>query len=239
VTQEKEFMELFNALEQFLRVEYNQDSYAYAGFMATIYRIRKANKNQIISNRYNFDIIQQASQIRNIIAHNNDVVLPTDGFMKKFSELVEKITNPIRVEHIMIPFSRPKTANLDNTIDDAVTLLKQFGFNTIPIINHGTLMGFFTEKSPYDYLSMNKNISINKSMTIKDILEACDLNSDPRRYFAFVNRKLKAEDAYDQFNKDSKARRELLLLLVTENGDPKEKLLGIVALRDIENALLA
>jgi len=238
MTREKEFMELFNSLEQFLRVEYNQDNYGYSGFMATIYRIRKGNKNPLISNRYNFDIIQQASQVRNIIAHNNDVVLPSDSFMKKFADLVEKITNPLRVENIMIPFSRLKTVSLDSSVAEAVDLLKQFGYNTIPIVDKGELLGFFTEKSPYDYLSIHKNETIGKGMLIRDILDAVDLNSDPRRYFAFVNRKLKVEDAYLHFDKDAKTRREMLLLLVTENGDPKEKLLGIVALRDIENALI-
>ncbi len=239
MTREKEFLELFNSLEQFLRVEYNQEQYGYSGFMATIYRIRKGNKNPLISNRYNFDIIQQASQIRNIIAHNNDVVLPTDAFMEKFTHLVEKITNPLRVENIMIPISKLKTVGLSNTVEEAVGLLKEFGFNTIPIIERGNLMGIFTEKSPFDFLSIHKNQTLEKTMKINDILEAVDLNSDPRHYYGFVERKLKIEDAYDLFNKDLKSRREMLLLLVTENGEPKEKLLGIVALRDIENALLA
>ena len=63
MTKEKEFLETFNELEQFLNVEYNQDRFSYSGFMSTIYRIKKANKNPLIANKYNFDILQKASQI--------------------------------------------------------------------------------------------------------------------------------------------------------------------------------
>ncbi|HOO44218.1 MAG TPA: CBS domain-containing protein, partial [Bacillota bacterium] len=152
MSQEKVFLELFNTLEKFLRVEYNQNTYSYTGFMSTIYRIKKSNKNPVISNKYNFDIIQQASQIRNIIAHNNDIVLPTDNFMNKFSDIVEKICNPLRVENIMIPFTKLKTVTRKNTIEDAIGLLKEHGYNTIPVIENNNLLGFFTEKSIFDYL---------------------------------------------------------------------------------------
>lgn len=238
MTKEKEFLEIFNSLEQFLRVEYNQDQSSHPGFMSTLYRIRKSNKNPIISNKFNFDILSQASQIRNIMSHNNDILIPSDSFIKKFGELVQKIRNPLRVEHIMIPFSELKTVTLSDPVETAILLLKQHGYNTIPVIDHGELVGIFTEKSVFDYLSIYKNRTISKDMRIQDILEAIDLNSDPRKYFAFVGRKLSVEDAYKHFDTDLKQRREMLLLLVTEHGEPKEKLLGIVALRDIENALI-
>ncbi|HOO44266.1 MAG TPA: CBS domain-containing protein, partial [Bacillota bacterium] len=90
----------------------------------------------------------------------------------------------------------------------------------------------------FDYLTIYKNKTVDKTMTIADIMEVLDLDSDPRQYFVFIDRKLTVEDAYDHFDKNLKQRRELLLLLVTEHGERNEKLLGIVTLRDIENALI-
>lgn len=238
MTKEKEFLEIFNKLEKYLRIEYNQGNYSYSGFMSTIYRIKKSNKNPNISNKYHFDILQQASQIRNIIAHNNDVLTPTDTFINAFRTVVDKICNPLKVEHIMIQFSKLKTAGLQTTIGEVIEVLKEYGYNTIPIIDEHNLMGIFTEKSLYDFLSMHKNSVLTKQMKISDIIEAIDLNSDPRKYFEFIQRGASLEDAYELFNIDLKHRRELLLLLVTENGKQDETLLGIVALRDIENALL-
>lgn len=238
MTKEKEFLEIFNKLEKYLRIEYNQGNYTYSGFMSTIYRIKKGNKNPNISNKYYFDILKQASQIRNIIAHNNDVLTPSEKFMNDFKDVVDKICNPLRVENVMIRFSKLKTASPENTVGEAIDLLKEYGYNTIPIIGNNNLLGIFTEKSVYDFLSIQKNSVMTKHMKISDIIEAIDLNSDPRKYFEYIKRDANLEDAYELFNVDLKHRRELLLLLVTENGKQEEKLLGIVTLRDIENALL-
>lgn len=237
MSKEKEFLDLFKKLEKHLRIEYNQGRYSISGFMSTIYRIRKSNKNPLINNKYNFDILSQASQIRNILSHNSNVLIPSDKFISEFRGVVTKICEPNKVENIMIEFSKLRTATLETTIKEAITMLKAYGFNTIPIIDNSQLMGIFTEKSIYDYLSMSKNNSINVSMKIKDILEAIDLNSDPRKYFDFISRSASVEEAYECFNVDLKSRRELLLLLVTEVGEFDQKLLGIVALRDIEKAL--
>ncbi|XMB71759.1 CBS domain-containing protein [Mycoplasmatota bacterium WC30] len=235
---EREFMKIFNRLEKYLRIEYNQGNYTYSGFMSTMHRIRKSKKNPSITNKYNFDIIQQASQIRNIISHNNNVLIPTDKFLDEFRGVVDKICHPIKVENIMVQFSKLKVANLEDSVGTVISILKEKGYNTIPIIENNELLGIFTEKSIYDYLSIHKNNMINKDMKIKDIISAIDLNSDPRKYFEFINRNATIEEAYDLFDVDLKHRRELLLLLVTETGAMDEGLLGIVALRDIENVLL-
>ena len=235
---EREFIVIFNRLEKYLRIEYNQGNYTYSGFMSTMYRIKKGRKNPLISNKHNFDIIQQASQIRNIIAHNNNVLIPTDRFMEAFKSVVDKICNPVKIENIMVNFSKLKVAGLEDSVGTVISILKEKGYNTIPIIENNELLGIFTEKSIYDYLSIQKNNTINKDMKIKDIINAIDLNSYPRKYFEFIGRNASIEEAYDLFDVDLKHRRELLLLLVTETGAIDEALLGIVALRDIENVLL-
>ena len=238
MSKEQKFLDLFKRLEKHLRIEYNQNHYSYAGFMSTLYKIKKSRKNHFINNRYNFDIIQQASQIRNIISHNRNVLIPSDSFVDNFEKIVNKICDPLKIENIMIKFSKLKTVTSNSKIEDAIQLLKEHGYNTIPVVDNSTLIGIFTEKSCYDYLSISKNTQINKNMKIEEILEAIDLNSDPRKYFEFVSRNASIHDAYELYNSDRSHKRELLLLLVTENGNKEEKLLGIVALRDVENALI-
>jgi CBS domain-containing protein len=238
MSKETEFLELFKKLEKYLRIEYNQGNYSYASFMSTIYKIKKDYKNPLIANKYNLDIIQQASQIRNIIAHNTNVIIPSDKFLGQFRDVVNKICDPLKVENIMIKISKLKKVNMNNTVGDAIELLSEYGYNTIPVIEDDVLHGIFTEKSVFDYLSMHRHTNISKNMLIKDIIEAIDLNSDPRKYFDFIARTASIEDAYEIYNHDLRNKRELLLLLVTENGRTDEAVLGIVALRDIKNALL-
>ena len=138
----------------------------------------------------------------------------------------------------MTKFSDLKTAKPSDSVGYVIDLLKEHGYNTIPIIENGKLLGAFTEKTVFDFLTIFKNKTISKDMLISDIMEAIDLNSIPRRYFEFIKRDADIYEAYELYLKDAKQKRELLLLFVTENGSWKEKLLGIVSLRDLKNALI-
>ena len=232
------FLKLFTELEEYLRVTYHKGEYSYTGFVTKLYQIKKSKENMIINNNHNFDVLKQAAQMRNIISHNNDVLIPSDKFLKEFKEIVEKITKPLTVRQIMTKYNDLKTVTLKTTIGDTVELLKKSGFSTIPVIENDELVGIFTEKSLFDYLSLTKSKSVNKGMKMSEIIEAIDLNNHPRKYYDFISVNLNIYDAYQLFNKDVKQRREMLLLLVTENGKEGEHLLGIVALRDLENQLI-
>jgi predicted transcriptional regulator len=235
---EQLFLNLFNELEQYLRVTYSRGEYSYTGFVTKLYQIKKSRENMIINNNHNFELIKQAAQMRNIISHNNDVLVPSDKFLKEFSEVVKKITKPLIVRQIMTKYQDLKTVDLKSTIGNVVDLLKTSGFSTIPIIDKDELLGIFTEKSLYDYFSLKNAKTINKGMLIGEIMEAIDLNNHPRKYYDFISANTNIYDAYQLFNKDLKVRREMLLLLVTENGKEGEHLLGIIALRDLENQLI-
>jgi len=239
VAKEREFLKLFNELESFLRITYHDIDYSYTGFITKLYQIKKSKENRLINNTNNFELIKQAAQMRNIIAHNNDILIPSDRFIKEFAELVHKITKPLTVRQVMTNFYELKTASLNSTIGETVELLNKSGFSTIPIIENNELIGIFTEKSLFDYLSLKQNKAVLISMKISEIIEAIDLNNHPRKYYEFISVNTDIYQAYEYFNKDLKKRREMLLLLVTENGKTGEHLLGIVALRDLENQLIS
>ncbi len=235
---ESEFFNLFNQLEKHLRVNYHKGDYSYSGFITRLYQIKKAKVNSLINNNHNFDLIKQAAQMRNIIAHNNDVLIPSQRFLSEFKELVFKITKPKQVKDVMTPFEDLQTRSLNSTIKEVIDLLKSSGFSSIPIVEKDELIGIFTEKSLFDYLSMDYSKGVEKSMLVSEIIDAIDLNNHPRRYFEFVSKELSIYEAYQIFNKDKLQRREMLLLLVTEKGDSNEHLLGLVALRDLEKQLI-
>ncbi|MFA7560674.1 MAG: CBS domain-containing protein [Candidatus Izemoplasmatales bacterium] len=238
MSKETEFLKIFNDLEKFLTVNYHNHNYSYTGFVKRLYQIRKSKANRFINNNQNFEMIKQSAQIRNIIAHNNNVIVPSDKFLSEFKRIVKKITSPLKIRDVMTNYQDLKTVGLNDSLKDAIELLNKSGFSTIPVIDKDELLGIFTEKSLYDYFSVSKNNSLNKSMVVRDIIDAIDLNNHPRKYYDFISVNQTIYEAYELFNKDLKSRREMLLLLVTENGKIGETLLGIVALRDLENHLI-
>jgi CBS domain-containing protein len=234
MTKEMKFIDLFNQLDQYFRLKYFNHNPKYMSYTSKIYYIRKHKLEPILSNDQNFDCLKKAGEIRNIIAHNNDVIVPSDNFFNQFQSLVERIIAPLRADQIMTPFSRLKTATLDTRLDQMIHLLKSTGFGSIPIMKNHELVGLFTEKTVFDYLTISDRI-IDKDMRLKDMIEVIDLDQKPRAYFDFIGRDMSIDDAYQIYTDDFKKNHELIVLLVTEHGIDTEKLLGIVTLRDIKN----
>lgn len=236
MNKEDKFIEIYNQLDTYLRIKYFNDNPSYTSYSKKIFYIKNHKLEPIIQNEHYFDILKKAGEIRNIVAHNNNIIVPSDEFLNEFSNLVDRICKAKRVDQIMTPYSHLQTKDYQDRLKDVIELIANKGYNAIPIINNHQFVGMFTEKTIFDYLSISERI-IDKEMFIKEMHEVIDLDGKPRAYFKFIPRNLSVDQAYDIFTQDFKGKHQLLLLLVTENGIKTEKLLGIVALRDLKNEL--
>ena len=237
MTKEEKFLKLYNDLDKHLRLKHFNNHPSYTSYVKKIFYIKNHKLNPIIENNYNFDLLKKAGDIRNIISHNNDVIIPSDSFLEQFETLVNEITKPKKVYQIMTKSSDLQTEDLNDKIVEAIQLIKNKGYSSIPIISNKKIVGIFTEKTLFDYLTIEGNNDINKLMTIESIKSAIDLDNKPRKYFKYIPRDLTIYEAYEIFSEDFKDTRELILLLVTHSGKETEKILGIVALRDLKDEL--
>ncbi len=237
MNKEEYFLKLYNELDEYLRLHHFNNHSSYTSYVKKIFYIKNHKLNPIIENNYNFDLLKKAGEIRNIIAHNNDVIVPSDGFIEAFEKLVKEITKPKMVYQIMTKASDLQTKSIDDSIADAIKLIKKRGYSSIPILKKDKIIGMFTEKSIFDYLTISGNSHIDTSMSLETIISAIDLDNKPRQYFKFIPKDLNVYDAYEIFSEDFKGKRELVLLLVTNSGNFSEKILGIVALRDLKSEL--
>ena len=149
---------------------------------------------------------------------------------------MKRVISPKRVDQIMTKYGDLITKDVNDRLQDAIEVLEQKGYNSIPILDHEKFIGMFTEKTLFDYLTISNRI-IDKQMKISDLQDAINLDSKPRAYYQYISRKMNVEEAYQLFIEDFKNKHQLMLLLVTENGLKGENLLGIVALRDLKNVL--
>jgi len=236
MTLSEKLIYLFNQLDDYLRIKHFNNSPSYMSFSRKIYYLKKHRLEPLFENKRYFDMLRKASDIRNIIAHNNDLVVPNEVFVREFEELVSRITKPKTLRDVMTPFQKLKTLRLTDRLSDGIELFKQYGFASIPIVENKHLIGFLTEKTMFDFLTVSDQI-IDKQMRIHTLLDVINLDKEPRAYFQFVSKDLTVDDGYVYFLDDFKKKHELILLLVTEHGRKDERLLGIVALRDLKNEL--
>lgn len=236
MNKEDQFIELYNQLDEYFRVKYFNNNPSYTSYSRKIYFIRNHKLEPVLMNEKNFDVFKKAGEIRNIISHNNDVIIPSDSFLETFKSLVKRVISPKRVDQIMTKYGDLITKDVNDRLQDAIEVLEQKGYNSIPILDHEKFIGMFTEKTLFDYLTISNRI-IDKQMKISDLQDAINLDSKPRAYYQYISRKMNVEEAYQLFIEDFKNKHQLMLLLVTENGLKGENLLGIVALRDLKNVL--
>lgn len=233
----KTFMDTFQKLESFLRVEYEKGTYRESTFMGTLFRVRGKKENKIIANPKYFIILQQAAQLRNIIVHNTEVAEPTDIFLDKFVRIVERIVHPPKVMEAMIPVSKIRRVSPAEKIGKTMDMMEAYGFSKIPVFENERLIGVFTEKAFYYHLSANLSATVSRDMHISDLMKAIDLDGNPAQYFAFISRKADVIEAMQMFRHDFLGKNKLEMLFVTENGIKGEKILGILTLPDLENII--
>ncbi|QWB99857.1 CBS domain-containing protein [Mycoplasmatota bacterium] len=233
---EQYFLELFNKLDTYLRVKHFNNNPSYMSYVKKLFYIKKHKLEPMIARDHQFEILRTAGEVRNILAHNNDIIVPSEDFLQDFENLVLRITEPKKVYEIMTKYSDLRTKDYHDRLSEVITLMKDHGYASIPILNNHQFVGMFTERTIFDYLTISDRI-IDKEMLIKDLHEVIDLDNDPKSYFKFISKDMSVDEAYDIYTEDFKDKNHLILLLVTQNGKRQEKLLGIVALRDIKNEL--
>lgn len=234
----EKFLSLFHEIEIHLRIEYSQGRFSESSFMGTLLRIKAKKENDLIATKGYFSVLSQAAQIRNIMVHNDGIAIPTEAFLEKFEKVVTTITRPKTVYEIMKPIKNATTVSLNLSIQEVIDIMKEKKFSNIPVVDNHRLKGVFTERTLFYYMLMNNDGVINKTMLMRDILTAMDLDNDPAQYFAFISKTSDVYAAIELFSKDSKNDKELEILFVTEQGLPHEAILGIVTHWDLNQAFL-
>lgn len=233
---EQKFIDLFNQLDEYLRIKHFNNNSSYTSYVKKLFYVKKHKLEPLIQRNSNFDILKKAGDIRNIVVHNQNIIVPSDSFLKQFEILVKRITQPKMVSEIMTQYRDLLTKDMDDRLSDVIDLMKEKGFASIPILDGKDFVGMFTEKTMFDYLTISNRI-VDKNMNLRSLLPVIDLDKEPRAYFKFINKSMAVDEAYQIFMDDFKLKHQLILLLVTENGKKDEQLLGIVALRDLKNEL--
>ena len=64
----------------------------YISFSRALSNVYQRKINDVVSDEDNYDILKQASDLRNILSHNNDVCIPADNFLSRFKKIVSLVT---------------------------------------------------------------------------------------------------------------------------------------------------
>lgn len=224
------FLSSFKELESYFEKLENVGD-TYVPFSKMLNNIYYGRKNSLVSDTDNYNFLKNAVEIRNLLSHENDICAPSERFLERFIALKERIIHPLTVYSIAT--KNIKYLKMDSSLEEAIGIMKEFSLSHIPLLNDkGLVEGVFSRTTLFDYIDMNKGISLS-SIEMKDFLPFIDLENHSNERFIFVKRNESVDKVFPLLFKNKEHEKNIGLLLVTENGKENEKLLGVITLTDI------
>lgn len=223
----EKFLTSFNRIEKLLKaLLINRKE---AGFSKTVKILR--NSNAIVK-RYGDDLLEFA-ELRNAIVHNKVdmafvIAEPHNSVVERIAEIESELSQPKRV----IPrFSRSVYMFQEN--DSLIAMLKvihEKSLSKFPIYSGTEFRGLITQKGITNWIAMNikNNYSIPVETSLVNVLPFEEGNN-----YKFINSTTSIYEAVDIFKRQIGRGKRLEALLITKNGNPSEKLLGIITAWDV------
>ncbi len=179
-------------------------------------------------------------EVRNLLTHEVMVggapaIVPGEGMTAFLERLIDMIENPTRVKDRMTPLARLYTVTPDMHICAVMAKMQYKGLSRVPLLGDtGAVSGMFSLETVFSAVA--KEEKLDDTTTIGDLAAYLPLNASPMSSYRFVPPDMTLSEAEAIFHHSSDRRTKLRALLVTENGSPTAKLVGILSPYDVLNA---
>jgi CBS domain-containing protein len=219
------FLDAFYTIEKYVRRASGADS--TDTFTGSVHRSAKADPRV---QRYKNTLIEFA-QLRNAIVHGprGDRVLaePNEEVVAQIEQIARLLTAPPRVTEFMK--RNVVTLQADEPLRRALTTFRDSTFSQIPVYRGKQFAGLLTTTALVRWLAEhleNEAISVDQAR-VADALPG----GEPRH--RFLSAKASAFDVLDAFERYQRQGKRLRAVLITQNGQPNEGLLGILTAWDL------
>ena len=200
-------------------------------------RNRVSNESEFRVIIENLDKISLYNKLRNALAHNYDdppIADPRQDAVEGIRKISSDITNPKTAQNNMI-----KTIKYDQPADnlyDALDDMAQNGFTNVPVIEEGRIVAVLSEKSALRWAAETRNdeVKLETFVSVWDIEKYLDdINDKTFDVYEFIPKALDVYSIEDIFIDYMREGKRVSTLFVTENGNHREGLLGIVTAWDL------
>lgn len=227
-----EFLDTFKALELSLRIELKLTERDHVSFNEMVYRSHR----RVFKSAYHQRILENAAQLRNLLAHKQDVAVISPAFATHFAKVAERILNPLKAEHQMTPYQNVEKLYLSDPLKKASAIMQQHRFQNLPVIKDNRCIGMFNESTLFYALLDLKTLNVSLDTPLGEFQAYLYLTDHPTHQYTFVSRHDTLDDIAERFSAFlTTDDKRLELVIVTENGHPSETMLGILSPEDLIN----
>lgn len=225
------FLELFKELELKLVSICNIDD-EYVSYSRALNTIHFKHLDPTIDDDKNYTVLKQAGDLRNILSHNNDILIPSDNFLFKFNKIASKILSNKTAYDI----SNKKIIYVKQNylVKSILDIFENNKLTHLPIVNDDLICkGVFSRSTFFDYIYLHKTEEIDiKNMYVSSFYEVTKLDSHLNEEFVFVSRYDQIRDLYQRIVNKQSFKKNIGLFIVTEHGSSDEKIIGLITMAD-------
>lgn len=224
------FLYIFKELEKEVISLTDIKSDDYIPFSRALNQIYKDKSSPLISDYDNYSYLRSASDLRNLLSHENDTCVPTEEFIKKGETLLAKLQHPVTVYDIAT--KDIESCKKEEKVSSVMEKMNQLGLSHFPILDEkGRVNGVFSRSSIFD--GILQGIYYQKESLIMDYEAVSLISAHLNESFLFVSKRTTADKVFSYLQNRAPHKKNVACILITENGRKEERLLGICTLSDL------
>lgn len=228
----EEFLDNFKRLEEKLVIISGLKG-DYVSFSRALDKVHYSRLNPVVRDKRVYQTLRTASDIRNILSHEHNACVPSAEFSRKFSLLVEEIINPLEAYDIATKKSEMLIARLSYPVDQVVKEMTARGLSHVPVVEKDRVIGVFSRSTFFEFYSKNGKLNVNGEHSIRDFVKVTPITKHANESYAFTSRKTKAYNLIKLLGKNRPGAKRIGCIFVTESGNRKERLLGVISEVDL------
>ena len=205
----------------------------FVSFSRALDTIKYERKNPIVSLGSVYLFLKNASDLRNMLSHENNICVPTSDFVEKFELIKSEIEHPLTAYQICTKADKIVYATYSSKLQDIVDLMVKSHLSHVPVISQGTVKGVFSSTTFFQSYFVNKKLKVDEDFTIADFLSVTGVREHLNEQFTFIPRNERAITLVNKFSKGKFGDKRTSCLFVTEHGRENEKLLGLITELDL------
>ncbi|MCI2068382.1 MAG: CBS domain-containing protein [Bacilli bacterium] len=232
MTETERFLKAFKELEDRLVVLIKAD-YGFVSFSHALDQVHAEHLDPLVSQEETYQFLKTASDLRNLLSHEDNIAIPTPSYCALFESYVEEICHPVKAEALMTRAENLIFAWDSTKLGELSEKMAERHLSHVPLLEDGVVKGVFSSTSFFQYFLEHQGINLTPLMTVGQLASSLDISSHLNENFVFVRAEQPAYSLLRYFNKVQAGDKRISVIFVTKNGFKDERLLGLITQADL------
>lgn len=230
-----EFLGAFDRLHREMRLRFADTGLGFADCLALAARKRLLSETD---RRFPQDV----RDLRNFHSHANDLsvrrlleVRYDAALIARLSQIADRFAARTPGRPFMVRWEKVLHTTLDEPAVPLATRLLERSLSHAPVMEGGRVVAVFDERVLFAALASRRLPVFDAATTIRNVVGGHLFADVPpaRMGIDFVSRQVSLYDLRRQLDEHAKDKDRITLAIVTENGNPTERPLGLLTIWDI------